>query len=171
MLSDEQTYDASIRETLLNTPIEEQWKINPYIDVMKKDYFDKEFQNSPLVENNFVRKGKYYGASRNQNPYDLIAHYNQEAQELLKKWVRLNLIPVSKDNRQVCTYSVKHWAEDFFKRWDIDGAQQLEYISTGAIKGALMSEGFYLKPYEFNAFANISTKSPAFDYYSRLYLM
>lgn len=159
MASEEYEYPENIREVLLKislTSRSDDVKDLPDLDVMKSDYFNMDFQKSKQVSGNGMVLGKYAGASQNQNPYDLIANYSPQAQELLKKWVRLALVPTKSRGKKVSTYSVKHWAEGFFQSWDIKGADELTYVSTGAMKGALMCEGFGLKPYQFNAYVNVN---------------
>lgn len=51
-------------------------------------------------------------------------------------------------SKAVSTYSIKHWAEHKLNF----------YVSTGAMKGALMLMDFDLDPYEKNAKTNVSRK-------------
>ena len=75
--------------------------ISPKSFSMKSDYFNMDFQKSKQVSGNAMVLGKYAGASQNQNPYDLIANYSPQAQELLKKWVRLALVPTKSRGKKV----------------------------------------------------------------------
>lgn len=131
------------------------------IEDWKKDYYDKDFQKK--IDESLASRTKYYaGASQNQSPYDFYASYSKKEQELLRQWVKLYLIPTKSNSTKVSTYAVKHWAEKFFSKWNVKGSG-LTYVSTGAIKGALLAEGFSLKPYELNAMVGIKKASPAYD--------
>ncbi|MFR0605908.1 hypothetical protein ACLUW9_05335 [Limosilactobacillus mucosae] len=56
--------------------------------------------------------------------------------------------------RRTSTYSVKHWAENVFRAVGTGPS----YVSTGAIKEALLKAGFDLNPEEFNARVNVSER-------------
>lgn len=135
----------------------------------KKDYFDNDFQESKEVFGTGIYEGMLGGASKNQNPYDLKS-YSEPAQKMLKKWVKYNLVPTPNSlKKRVSAYTIKHWAEYFFQDWPIDGAKELSYVSTGAMKGALLSEGFGLKPYEFNAMVSVYKLGKDWNELHRLY--
>lgn len=114
------------------------------LDQFKEDYYNpkKEFLKSRF-------HGYDHGEFQNQSPYDLIANYSEKEQQMLIDWCKDNFIPIK--TRRLCTYSLKHWAEHCLTQYG------LSYVSTGAIKGALLLSGFDLDPYEFNAYVNIST--------------
>ena len=107
------------------------------LDKFKKDYFDSK---KKLLD------GGHEGF-QNQSPYDLIANYSRKEQQMLINWCKDNFTPIK--TRRLCTYSLKHWAEHCLTQYG------LSYVSTGAIKGALLLSGFDLDPYEFNAYVNI----------------
>lgn len=112
------------------------------LDEFKKDYFDS---NKELPKSRFHDCS--HGKFQNQSPYDLIANYSREEQQMLINWCKDNFTPIK--TRRLCTYSLKHWAEHCLTQYG------LSYVSTGAIKGALLLSGFDLDPYEFNAYVNI----------------
>lgn len=112
------------------------------LDKFKKDYFDS---NKELPKSRFYDCS--HGEFQNQSPYDLIANYSREEQQMLINWCKDNFTPIK--TRRLCTYSLKHWAEHCLTQYG------LSYVSTGAIKGALLLSGFDLDPYEFNAYVNI----------------
>lgn len=113
------------------------------LEVFKEDYFNPKKQ---------LPKSRYHSYSheelQNQSPYDLIANYSPKEQQMLINFCKDNFVPIK--SRRLCTYSLKHWAEYCL------GQYGLSYVSTGAIKGALLLSGFDLDPCEFNAYVNIS---------------
>ncbi|WP_173008100.1 hypothetical protein [Lactobacillus helveticus] len=114
------------------------------LDKFKKDYFDsnKELPKSRFYDNS-------HRTLKNQSPYDLIANYSEKEQQMLINWCKENFTPIKK--RKLCTYHLKHWAEHCLTQYG------LSYVSTGAIKGALLLSGFDLDPDEFNAYVNIGS--------------
>lgn len=114
------------------------------LDQFKKDYYNpkEEFPRSCF-------HGYDHEEFQNQSPYDLIANYSEKEQQMLVTWCKDNFTPIK--TRRLCTYSLKHWAEHCLTQYG------LSYVSTGAIKGALLLSDFDLDPYEFNAYVNISS--------------
>lgn len=75
----------------------------------------------------------------------------QEQREILVNWIKTNLKPIKSINRELTSYSLKHFFEN-----DKEGF----YIHNGQFKDAMLECGF--KPHrkkELNWFFNISMKS------------
>ena len=86
----------------------------------------------------------------NQSTRDFY-NYSKFDQEQMLNFCR-SLVPLK--TRKTSTYSVKHWAENVF----LAVGTGPSYVSTGAIKEALLKTGFDLDPHEFNALVNVSER-------------
>lgn len=86
----------------------------------------------------------------NKSPKDFY-NYSELDQQQMVNFCQ-SLTPVKK--RQMSTYSIKHWAERVFRAYGVGP----EYVSTGAIKEALLKTGFDLDPHEFYALVNVSER-------------
>lgn len=86
---------------------------------------------------------------QNQSPYDLIANYSEKERKELIGFCKENFQPIK--SKRLSTYTLKHWAEHCLNHLG------LSYVSTGAMKGALLLSGFELDPYKFNANVNIGS--------------
>lgn len=89
---------------------------------------------------------------QNQSPYDLIANYTPSQQKTLITFCE-RFIPIK--SRKLSTYALKDWVEHYL---------DIGYVSTGAMKGALLLNGFSLAPNEFNARVNISANAISKSY-------
>ena len=115
------------------------------LDGFKDDYFNIKKVCPEAFDSISHREFQY------QSPYDLIAKYTPEEQKMLVNFCKENFKPIKA--KKLSTGVLKNWARDCLEKYGFN------YVSAGAIKGALLLSGFNLTPYEFNARVNISSAS------------